>query len=198
MPTKVTIPLLMVPGLGGSCHDHWQSHWERNYPTAARVEQANWDRPDLATWIDRLTAAVERTPGAVLVGHSLGCVLIAHLARRRPQLPIGGALLVAPADVDLSERLPACVNDFTPTPLVQLPYPAMTVASGNDPYMNMSRARWLADIWGTQFADVGRCGHINVEAGYGPWRSGERLLAGLVQRISAEPTRAAAQNELFA
>ena len=65
----------------------------------------NWDRPDLPTWIDRLTAAVERTPGAVLVGHSLGCVLIAHLARRRPQLPIGGALLVAPADVDLSERL---------------------------------------------------------------------------------------------
>jgi predicted alpha/beta hydrolase family esterase len=64
--------------------------------------------------------------------------------------------------------------------------------------MNMSRARWLADIWGTQFADVGRGGYINVEAGYGPWRSGERLLAGLVQRISAEPTRAAAQNELFA
>jgi hypothetical protein len=53
--------------------------------------------------------------------------------------------------------------------------------------MNMSRARWLADIWGTQFADVGRCGYINVEAGYGPWRSGERLLAGLVHHPYRPP-----------
>jgi predicted alpha/beta hydrolase family esterase len=32
---------------------------------------------------------VESAPGAILVGHSLGCLLIADLAWRRPDLRIG-------------------------------------------------------------------------------------------------------------
>jgi hypothetical protein len=31
-----------------------------------------------------------------------------------------------------------------------------------------------------------RSGHINLAAGFGPWRAGERLLAGLVERVVGE------------
>jgi predicted alpha/beta hydrolase family esterase len=198
MPKGQDASLIIVPGLGGSEPDHWQSHWERSYPAAVRVEQADWDQPDLSAWLERLASTVARNPGGVLVGHSLGCVLIAHLARRLPHLPIRGALLVAPADVDLTEQLPACVADFAPTPLGRLPFPAMTVASTNDPYMSIWRAREVANAWGTQFVNAGACGHINVAAGYGRWRAGERLLAQLLGSVVAQPGSGAMDTSLRA
>jgi len=54
------------------------------------------------------------------------------------------------------------------------------VASTNDPYMALRRARELADAWGAEFVDVGPLGHINVEAGFGPWPAGERILRDLM------------------
>ena len=137
-------PILIVPGLGGSGPEHWQTHWERSYPRAQRVEQADWNRPVRADWLSRLTQALRDAPGAILVGHSLGCALIAHLAWRRPDLAIGGALLVAPADVDDDDRIPRDVRDFAPMPLARLPFRAAVVASTNDPYMGLERARTLA------------------------------------------------------
>jgi uncharacterized protein len=89
-------PLLIAPGLGGSSPDHWQSHWERMLPGATRVLQADWDAPDL----DALARAVRRRPNALIVAHSLGCILLAHLAVRDRFAPVRGALLVAPPDVD--------------------------------------------------------------------------------------------------
>jgi hypothetical protein len=106
--------ILIVPGLGGSGPDHWQSHWERSYPGARRVVQSDWNRPVRSLWLEQLAAAIERMPGAMLIGHSLGCVLIADLGRRRPDLRIGGALLVAPADVDREDRVPPQVQEFAP------------------------------------------------------------------------------------
>ena len=176
-------PILIVPGLGGSGPEHWQSHWERSYPQAQRVEQADWNRPVRADWLSRLTQALRDAPGAILVGHSLGCALIAHLAWRRPDLAIGGALLVAPADVDDDDRVPRDVRDFAPMPLARLPFRAAVVASTNDPYMGLERARTLAKAWGTRFVNAGACGHINIAAGFGPWPAGEALLADFMREI---------------
>jgi uncharacterized protein len=139
---------LIVPGLGGSGPDHWQSRWERAFPGARRVEQLDWNRPILPLWLEQLAAAVSSTPGAILVGHSLGCALIAHLAGRRPELRIGGALLVAPADVDRAGRVLPQVDDFAPMPTGKLPFRTVVVASMNDPYMTIERARFLANAWG--------------------------------------------------
>jgi serine hydrolase len=173
--------LLIVPGLGGSSQEHWQSHWEREHSQTRRVSQMDWDRPDLRIWLDRLRSSVEETPHAVLVGHSLGCILIAHLARRFPELPVSGALLVAPADVDFPEHLPISLLDFAPTPMGLLPFPATVVASTDDPYMSIARARQLSESWGANFIDVGACGHINVAAGFGQWRAGQRILAEFLE-----------------
>jgi predicted alpha/beta hydrolase family esterase len=174
--------ILIVPGLGGSGPEHWQTCLERSLPGAARVEQDDWDRPHRDRWVARLVSAVARAPGAVLIAHSLGCILIAHAAIEFPGLPIGSALLVAPADVDSAGHTPDHVRSFAPIPRVPLPFPAVTVASTNDPYMTLARARALAEAWDTEFINVGPLGHINVAAGFGPWPAGEtivrRLLAG--------------------
>jgi len=184
--------ILIIPGLGGSGQHHWQSHWEQTLPNARRVEQADWDRPELSAWMERLENAVAAVPGAVLVAHSLGCALVAHLALRRPDLPVGAALLVAPADVDSARHTPEHVRSFAPLPGKRLPFRSVVVASRNDPYIAIDRARALAGAWGAIFVDVGASGHINTEAGFGPWPAGEDLLDELIggrersRRLAAE------------
>jgi uncharacterized protein len=173
-------PILIIPGLGGSGPHHWQTHMERSFSSASRVRQDDWDQPDRAAWAERLAASIEATPGAVLVAHSLGCALVAWLAVERPELAVEAALLVAPADVDRRDRLPDQVHEFAPMPRRSLPFRSIVVASSNDPYMTLPRAREYAAAWGADFVDAGALGHINVDAGFGPWPAGERILHDLI------------------
>lgn len=178
--------VLIIPGLGGSAEHHWQTHLERSRPDATRVYQDDWDNPELSYWLDRVAAIVARTPGAILVAHSLGCPLVAHLAHRRPHLPIKAALLVAPADVDSARHTPEHIRAFAPIPLERLPFRSIVVGSRNDPYMSFARVREVAFAWGAGFVDAGVVGHINVESGFGPWLDGERLLGQLICAADAE------------
>jgi serine hydrolase len=182
---------LMVPGLGGSSPEHWQSLWERSYPGTTRVAQEDWSRPDRDQWIEQLAQAVRDIPGAILIGHSLGCALVAHLAQQDPALSIAGALLVAPADVDAENCVSSQLREFAPMPLVPLPFPAVVVSSTNDPYIRIERARFLAKAWGVRLANAGPCRHINVAAGFGPWPGGEKILDELVRecRRASQPNR---------
>src|ERR1700685_2859939 len=100
-------PIIIVPGLGGSGETHWQTHLQRSLPNVTRVQQDDWERPELSLWMERLARTVEMRRREILVAHSLGCAVVAHLARRRPDLSIKGALLVAPADVDSARHTPA-------------------------------------------------------------------------------------------
>lgn len=163
---------LILPGLYGSGIGHWQRLWLDTLDDAILVAQDDWHRPNRAAWIARAAEAVQRHPGAVLVGHSLGAVLIAHLAAARPDLPIAGALLVAPADVESEAAAAAGLADFAPLPTAPLPFPSILVASRDDPWMAWSRARVFANLWESAFVDAGRAGHINAESGLGAWPAG--------------------------
>lgn len=176
---------LFLPGLGGSGEGHWQDYWREALPDARFVEQQDWNKPDLDAWIGTVAEAITASPGATLVGHSLGAILIAHLAARLPDLPIAGALLVAPADVEESRKSLALIRGFGPLPLAPIPYRSILVASRNDVYMRFERAKVLASVWESQFIDLGHAGHINVESGYGPWAEG-RLL---IDRVSGRRTK---------
>jgi predicted alpha/beta hydrolase family esterase len=173
-------PILIVPGLGGSGPHHWQTYLERSFPGASRVHQDDWDRPDRDAWTERLAAAVDAAPGAVLVAHSLGCAVVAHAAAARPDLPVAAALLVAPADVDREHSSTDGLRGFAPMPCTALPFRSVVVASTDDPYMSVARARAFADDWGAEFIEAGALGHINVDAGFGPWPDGERMLRRLI------------------
>lgn len=187
-PQREPPPVLIIPGLYNSEPEHWQSHWEAALPNAHRVEQADWERPTLGEWVASLVDAIRAHPGAVLVGHSLGCALIAHVAHLRGRRGIAGALLVAPADVNREGPAGRLLQGFGPMPRGRLPFPTTVVASRNDPYASFDLSRAFARGWDSQFVDLGEAGHINVEAGYGPWPEGLALLGPLTGH--GEPAQA--------
>jgi uncharacterized protein len=174
-------PVLIIPGHGDSGPGHWQSLWEANLRYAKRVQMPNWDFPHRADWVDALDSAIREASQVmppVLVAHSLGCLAVAHWARRY-QRPVHGALLVAPVDVERPDTLTA-VKDFAPIPMFGLPFPSHVVASSNDPYASLERSREIADAWDSLFTVLGPRGHINTAAGYGEWPRGEAFLQDLI------------------
>ena len=185
-PALPSAPLvLVVPGLGGSGPAHWQTRWEALYPRHRRVQQRDWDHPDREDWLATLGAALEAAAEpAVLVAHSLGCILVAHAAARPFAARIAAALLVAPADVDSFDPAFAPTRSFAPVPLDRLPFPATVVASRNDPYATLARARLFAGAWGSELVDLGSCGHINADSGLDDWPLGRRLFEALLTRAA--------------
>jgi predicted alpha/beta hydrolase family esterase len=172
----MTPTLVIVPGLGGSGPDHWQTLWEQKFG-AVRVRQDDPAQPDPALWAARLEEVIEATPGElVLVAHSLGVLTVAHWASRYPMPErVRGALLVAPPDPDRPDALEE-VRRFAPLPAGLLPFPALVVASENDPYAALEWAEALAETWEAAFVTAGEAGHINTASGHGDWPEGEVLL----------------------
>jgi predicted alpha/beta hydrolase family esterase len=171
----VSQPILLLPGIGNSGPDHWQTLWQQAEPRMRRVGQHDWEQPQLKDWLEALEAAVAGTAGdAILVAHSLGCLLVAHwgLQTRRK---IAGAMLVAPPDPS-GPAFPAAARSFAPLPQQRLPFPSMVVASSNDPYGSIAFSRNAARAWGSLYRSVGPCGHINAASGLGHWKAGRMLL----------------------
>jgi len=88
---------------------------------------------------------------------------------------VRGAFLVAPSDVEAPSYPPNAI-DFEPMPLAPLPFPSIVVASTNDQYVSLDRAKAFASAWGSRLVVIGDAGHINGASGYGPWPEGEKLL----------------------
>lgn len=173
--------MLILPGLSGSGPEHWQSRWEAVLPNARRVEQRDWDRPRRAEWVEALDRAIRSASSPpVLAAHSLGCVTAAVWAENRAPGLVGGALLVAPSDVERPDASPA-IRDFAPIPMKPLPFPSILVSSSNDPYLAVARSRELAAAWGSRWIDAGAAGHVNAASGFGPWPGGLALLQDLLR-----------------
>jgi len=178
------VSVLVVPGLGGSGAEHWQSRFVRQNPGFRRVEQADWAHPERDAWIAALEAAVRAAPGpVVLVAHSLACTLVARWAQSGSAERVAAAMLVAPTDVEREQGMPPEVRVFAPIPGDPLPFPTVVLASRDDPYCAIDRACGFAARWGADFIDVGDLGHINVASGHGPWPEGERLLKDLIAQV---------------
>ena len=172
--------VLVLPGYGDSGPEHWQTLWVRAHGYT-RVVQDDWLEPQRNAWVSTLERAVAASSApVVLVAHSLACALVAHFAARPAAARVTGALLVAPADVDSDVHTPDEVRSFAPMPLDRLPFPAIVVASADDPFVEPRRARQFADAWGARLVDTGACGHLNADGGFGPWPQGYRLLASLL------------------
>ena len=169
--------VLILPGLGNSGPEHWQSLWESAHGYR-RVQQANWDQPKLADWLANLERVVsEAEGGVVLVAHSLACSLVAHFAQLGTAAErVRGAFLVSPADVESRRCTPEEVRCFSPIPLGPLPFPARVITSSDDPFVDRERAQHFAERWGAEFVDIGRCGHINASSGLGAWPEGHQQL----------------------
>ncbi|MBE0412148.1 alpha/beta hydrolase [Yoonia sp.] len=172
---------LLIPGIDGSPDPHWQAWWQKNDPMALTVDQDDWSNPSPEAWEAEVAGAVLQHPGAILVAHSLGCLVVARLLAIWPHLNIAGALLVAPVDPARCDRL----RRFMHTPRTELPVPVTVVASRNDPLLPFEDACDLAHDWGAALVDMGRAGHINIASGFGPWSQGLELRDALARHSRA-------------
>lgn len=181
-PASAEPPYLIVPGWEGSGPLHWQSQWQAALG-AERVELADWTDPTPAVWLEGLRAAQERLwsarpEPAVLLAHSLGC-LVSVASLRAAHRPVRAALLVAPADIEAPHLRPL-LGAFAPIGAKPLPCASLVVASDDDPYVELARARQFALAWGSELEVVPGGGHLNTAAGFGPWPQGRAMLARLV------------------
>ncbi|MGP3725399.1 RBBP9/YdeN family alpha/beta hydrolase [Cereibacter sphaeroides] len=176
---ETTMPkTLLIPGLDGSPAAHWQQWWALRDPDALLLDLSDVSRPVPAVWEIEVAGAILQHPGAILVGHSLGAILIARLLAKWPHLKVGGAILVAPAEPRHSDR----TESFGPIFEESLGVPAYVVSSRNDPWMSFTQAERLARAWRADVVDLGFAGHINVDSGFGPWPGGVVLRDELARR----------------
>jgi predicted alpha/beta hydrolase family esterase len=175
--------ILTLAGLSNSGPGHWQTLWEAQLPNVRRVQQQEWDAPACDDWVTALDVAIKAADGTVtLAAHSLGCALAVWWAARycaqAHAAKVTGALLVAPPDVERAD-FPAFVTGFAPMPRAALPFKSLVVASSDDPWCALPKARAWAQSWGAGFHDIGPHGHINSDSGLGDWQQGRKWLAEL-------------------
>lgn len=169
---------LILPGIGNSGPDHWQSRWEKTAPSFVRIQQRDWDHPVCEEWMEVLENTLSSLgANVVLVAHSLACALVAHWAEKT-RLNIKGALLVAPPNPD-GPNFPKEAVGFSPLPMSSFTFPSIVVASTNDPYGNLEFAESVASSWGARFVNIGHAGHINSNSGLGEWNEGFSLFKQL-------------------
>ena len=182
--TSNSFDFLVLPGRGNSGVDHWQTHWLGVLPNASRVLQADWDAPLPNDWIRRVDSAVASAPRpVVLIAHSLATITaVKWAADASPDrlAKVRAAFLVATTDVEDPDPSFDVVRPFAPVPLKRLPFPALVVASRNDPRVSVARSRVFAEAWGADFADVGERGHMGSGDRLALWPEGLLLLGRLL------------------
>lgn len=177
-------PVYLLPGWQNSDPEHWQSRWEAELGHT-RIEQSDWDWPRRGDWMARLDEVLLNdarllSKPALLVAHSLGCQLVASWAEHSKQTArVAGALLVAPPDTE-REDMPPQLHNWRPIRRARLPFPAIAVASSDDPFCSLERAAQMAADWGAELVLAGPRGHLNTASGLGDWPEGQVLLNGLL------------------
>jgi predicted alpha/beta hydrolase family esterase len=169
--------VLIAPGLHNSGPDHWQSRWQGLFPAFERVQQDDWEVPDLPRWsarVDELRQRGSDSRPLLIVGHSFGALATVHSVARNAD-GVAGVLLVAPADPDK-------FNVAALLPQQALAVPSIMVGSTNDPWMAAPRAAQWAQRWDSRFINGGPLGHINAESGLGDWPEGLETLYFLAEQ----------------
>jgi len=189
-PENKTQPtVLIVPGLRDHVPEHWQTfvqqELERDRVPVACVPRRADEKLSCRRWVEALEQSLVAIDGpVVLCAHSAGVMIIAHWARTAMR-PIHGALLATPADLEIP--LPAGYptfnalrdNGWLPIPRERLPFRSLVAASDDDPLARHDRVVGFAHAWGAQVIELGRVGHLNPVAGYGPWPRARELLREL-------------------
>jgi predicted alpha/beta hydrolase family esterase len=162
---------LILHGLAGSGPGHWQT-WlaarlRADNERVAYPDLPDADMPSLHAWRAALQGELDALPDgeSVIVCHSLSCLLwLHHVAEGGVQA--GRVLLVAPPSegAGLAE-----IASFFPAPLPRLTTGARLVCSDDDPYCPEGAVSLYGEPLGIPVDLIGGGGHMNPEAGYGPW-----------------------------
>lgn len=170
------IHTVIVPGVGGSEHDHWQSWLQRQLKSCSRVQQQDWNKPVLHAWVEQFVKTVQAIQEPIqIVAHSFGCLTTVAALAQHPELNqnIKNLVLVAPAnparfgDAGFARE---SQNDYQQYfHQLKLQAPTQMIISENDPWLNFQDALQLAKAWKIRPKNLGQVGHINVASGFGPF-----------------------------
>ena len=182
------VEILIVPGIGDSGPDHWQSRWESKLSTARRIVQSDWIVPRLADWTLRVVEEAQRaTLPVVLVAHSFGVIAAVAAAPALEGKVIGGFFVAPPSERIIRAMIDANMPGIDPLvfhmPRARLPFPSVVVASRTDDFSAFAESQDIAAAWGSTFADAGESGHINVDSGHGPWPEGLLRFTGFMKML---------------
>jgi uncharacterized protein len=164
-------PVLLVPGIGNSGPEHWQSLWQAKHHDVVRVMQQDWDHPVCAEWaetLDRAVAGADAPP--ILVAHSLGCLTVAHWAAVSDRACYA-ILLVAVPDPS-GPAFPKMAVGFAAVPPALRKFRATVVSSDDDPYATRGYTEKQVTAWGANHVRLGQRGHINAASGLADWEGG--------------------------
>lgn len=178
---------LILHGYLGSGPEHWQS-WLAERLRAAGERVAYPDLPEPSTpslfaWRNALAAELRKLHGEVtVVAHSLACILWLHHCG---EPVIGDAraervLLVAPPS---RAGAPEPIHPFFPVTLEPAPVAAGSVhtrlvCSDDDPYCPEGAAALFGAPLEIPVDLLEAAGHINPDAGFGPWPAVEAWCYG--------------------
>jgi predicted alpha/beta hydrolase family esterase len=167
---------LILHGLQASGPGHWQT-WlgarlRADGERVAYPDLPDADLPLLPAWRSTLDGELAAQPAGevIVVCHSLACLLyLHHVADGGPQ---ADRVLFAAPPSEASGV--AEINGFFPVPLPSLDEGARLVCSDNDPYCPEGAAGLYGEPLGIPVDLLPGRGHLNPEAGYGPWPAVER------------------------
>ena len=166
---------LILHGWQGSGPDHWQT-WlasrlgqVASYPTLPEP-----DTPRLDDWLDVLRREIDRA--SVVICHSLSCLLWLHYTQQANGPGVERVLLVAPPSErarieDIEDFFPITAG---PQDVAHAATSTHLVYAENDPYCPEGAGDAYGRPLGIESELIAGAGHINPDAGYGPWPALER------------------------
>lgn len=199
-PSAAPVALLLpdLDGADGSC---WQQHWTETRMDCRMVDLGHSGSPDRNSLVMRLDHALRGVNApVVLVGHGSGALTInawAGLMSGESENIVVGALLIGPSD-PLAQRADMRLKAFAPFPSAIMSFPALVVASEDDPAVSVDRAFDFARLWGAGFARFGACGHFGSADGLGWWPEGEELLDRFIDLLQPSRTQGISDLDILA
>lgn len=175
---------VIVPGVGGSEYNHWQSILQRQLMSScSRVQQNNWNLPILKGWVAEFVKTVTPIKDDIqIVAHSFGCLTTVAALAQHPELnsKVKNLVLVAPANParfgeagfarDSQSDYQAYFHQL------KILAPTHLIISENDPWLEFQDALQLAKAWNLNPVNLGQVGHINVASGFGAFPELEKYL----------------------
>ncbi|MFE2752823.1 RBBP9/YdeN family alpha/beta hydrolase [Actinosynnema sp. NPDC059335] len=175
--------VLILHGLGGSGPEHWQN-WlagelAHHGGSVDLPLFSSPDAPSLPAWLAELRSHLAAMPAPdsgerVVVAHSLAALLWLHHAAGEfdEALRVDRVLLVAPPAPDYDGE--PLIRDFLgprldPTAVRRAAVSTRLVAGEGDSYCTLAQAKELAEALRVDLDVIVGGGHLNVDAGYGPW-----------------------------
>jgi predicted alpha/beta hydrolase family esterase len=174
---------LIVPDIGNSNTQHWQTLWEQTIPRASRIRLLDWHCADWVKWRNSIIASlISIDEPVVIIAEGFGALAAASVAAEYPAKVIA-LFLVDPADPDQFD-----VRKKIPKQALPVPSKIVIQDTKSD-----EKAELLAALWNTDFSHTVTADLAPNKSVANYWPIGVHALnslMGKIQRTADELTQA--------